>query len=171
MKQTEILDVVDDNNIVIDQKSKNEVHRLNLKHRTSHIFVVNNLNQIFMQLRAKNKKQFPSKWDISAAGHLDSGESYIEGAKRELFEELNIDLPFEKFIEIGSLDAKEENGFEFVKIYKVNYSGPIKLLYEEVETGAWFDIKILDKWIKDFPENFAGGFKEIFEIYLEGIEK
>ena len=124
-----------------------------------------------MQLRAKTKKQFPNKWDISAAGHLNAGESYIEAANRELFEELTVDLPYENFIEIGELPASKENGFEFIKLYIVNYSGTIKLQYEEVETGAWFDINILDKWIKDFPEKFADGFKEIFELYLKKIKK
>tara|TARA_R110000868_G_scaffold91080_2_gene252646 strand:+ start:3801 stop:4322 length:522 start_codon:yes stop_codon:yes gene_type:complete len=162
----EIIDVVDDNNNVINQKSRSEVHKLNLKHRSAHIIVINNLNQIFIQLRSSNKKQFPNKWDISAAGHLDAGESYLKAAKRELLEELGIYITENKFQEIGNIAASENNGFEFVKIYLVKYSGDIKLEYSEIETGAWFDINILKKWSDDFPDKFSGGFADILNLYL-----
>ena len=163
----EIIDIVDDNNNIIGQKSRAEAHKLNLKHRSAHIVLINNQNQIFLQLRAKNKKQFPNKWDISAAGHLDSKETYLQAAKRELFEELGINIPENKFEKIGAVPASKDNGFEFVEVFLVKYSGILKLEYSEIETGAWFDINILTNWVNNFPENFAGGFDRVLNIYLE----
>ena len=37
-----------------------------------------------------SKDESPGLWDTSSAGHLNSGESYEEGAYRELWEELGI---------------------------------------------------------------------------------
>ncbi len=84
----EILDVVDENDVVIDRRTRGEIHRLGLKHRAVHVLVFNSAGHLFIQKRSMNKDECPGKWDCSAAGHVDSGEQYHEWAVRELHEEL-----------------------------------------------------------------------------------
>lgn len=86
----EILDVVDDADRVIGQASRAEVHDKGWFHRAVHVFLFNSRGHIYVQRRSIWKDRYPLKIDSSAAGHLDSGESYWDAAKRELQEELDI---------------------------------------------------------------------------------
>ncbi len=45
-----------------------------------------------MQKRSATKKSHPNCWDISGAGHIRAGESVIDGAIRELKEELGVEV-------------------------------------------------------------------------------
>src|SRR5271156_2765821 len=89
-RQDEIFDVVNDQDEVIGQRSRGEVHRLGLKHRAVHVLVFNGRGEVFLQKRSMQKDTFPGAWDSSASGHLDSGEDYDACAARELREELGL---------------------------------------------------------------------------------
>ena len=52
------------------------------------MFLVNKHGAVLLQKRSLWKDRQPGKWDSSAAGPLDAGESYEEAAVRELKEEL-----------------------------------------------------------------------------------
>ena len=57
-------------------------------------------NKILVQKRAAIKKSHPNKWDIPCAGHVLAGETTIDWAIREVYEELGIKTkePDYKFI-------------------------------------------------------------------------
>lgn len=172
----EILDIVDKNNIIIGQETRENIHKNNLLHRSSHIFISYE-NLVFLQLRSANKRQFPNKWDSSAAGHLMLGEDYYTGAIRELKEELGIgpestgsSEPILKTIDNKfDIRASEYTGFEFIKIYKLNFNTipNITLGSAEITTGGWFDYNHINDWLKKHPENFAGCFDLIWQEYLK----
>ena len=84
----EIFDVVDENDQVIDQRTRSEVHRLGLRHRAIHLLVFNAKDELFLQKRSMKKDCFPGKWDSSASGHLDCGEEYDACVFRETRENL-----------------------------------------------------------------------------------
>ena len=86
----ELLDVVDADDRVIAVKTRGDIHAQGLKHRAVHILVFNGQGQVFLQKRSLSKDEQPGKWDSSAAGHVDSGETYLECASREIEEELGI---------------------------------------------------------------------------------
>ncbi|MGB8170892.1 MAG: 16S rRNA (adenine(1518)-N(6)/adenine(1519)-N(6))-dimethyltransferase RsmA, partial [Chthoniobacteraceae bacterium] len=83
----EIFDVVDEGDRVIGQKSRFEVHRQKMLHRAVHIFVFNEAGELFLQRRSKWKDVHPLRWDSSAAGHVNAGQTYDETAPREIEEE------------------------------------------------------------------------------------
>ena len=72
----EIFDVVNEQDQVVGQKPRSEVHRLGLLHRAAHILVFNCRGEVFLQKRSLTKDRQPGLWDSSASGHVDSGESY-----------------------------------------------------------------------------------------------
>lgn len=45
-----------------------------------------------LQRRSASKKSDPNCWDISGAGHIRAGENIIDGAIRELKEELGVEV-------------------------------------------------------------------------------
>src|ERR1700688_3397594 len=86
----EIFDVVNEQDRVIGQRPRSEVHRLGLMHRAVHVLVFNARGEVFLQKRSMTKDREPGKWDSSTSGHLDSGEDYDAGAVRELREEIGL---------------------------------------------------------------------------------
>lgn len=150
----EIFDVVDDNDEVIGQRSRREVHRLGLKHRAIHVLVFNRRGEVFLQKRSMTKDTFPGAWDSSASGHLDSGEDYDACAVRELREEIGlvVNHPPERLFK---LEARVETGCEFVWVYRLEAEGPFVLHPEEIETGGWFAPEKVTSWMAEKPEDFA----------------
>ncbi|XP_042468282.1 nudix hydrolase 3 isoform X2 [Zingiber officinale] len=79
-------------------KPRSLVHRDGDYHRAVHVWIYSESTQeLLLQKRADCKASWPAKWDISSAGHISSGESSLLTARRELFEELGIDLPKDAF--------------------------------------------------------------------------
>ena len=90
LNQEELLDVVNEKDQVIGAATYNECHIKGLLRRVAFVFVENDNAELLMQLRGKNVLS-PGKWDASVGGHLSRGESYADGAKREMKEEIGIE--------------------------------------------------------------------------------
>ena len=74
-------------------KKRALVHRDGDLHGASHIFVTRlhqGRIQVLLQKRSQDKDSFPGWLDTSSAGHLDPGETFDQGAERELSEELGL---------------------------------------------------------------------------------
>ena len=88
----EILDIYDAKMNHIGTASREEAHKFGYWHQTFHCWIVRRekgKNYVLFQIRDKEKQDAPNKLDITAAGHLKSGETKEDGL-RELSEELGI---------------------------------------------------------------------------------
>jgi len=152
---TDILAVVDERDEIIGFRPRGEVHRLGLKHRAAHILVFNRRGDLLLQKRSRSKEVAPGLWDSSAAGHVDGEESYDECARRELEEELGIrpQAPLERLFK---LDAGEENGWEFVWVYRCIDEGPFTVERREIEAIDWFSAARLGRELIEQGDRFAG---------------
>ncbi len=88
----ELVDVVDDQGRTIDTVTRREVRARHLPHRSTYILVFNRQGHLFIHLRTPTKDVYPSYWDVCVGGVLAAGESYDNGAKREVSEELGLDV-------------------------------------------------------------------------------
>ena len=160
----EIFDVVNESDQVIKQMPRSEVHRLGLKHRAVHVLVFNRNGDLFLQKRSMLKDCFPGVWDSSASGHLDTNETYDDCAVRETEEELGwkLDRVPKRLFKIS---ACSETGQEFVWVYECQADGPFKLHPTEIETGGWFRLDEVDRWVWERPDEFASGFVLIWKRY------
>ena len=71
-----------------------------------------------IQKRSKDKKNNPNIWDISGAGHIKAGEDVINGAIRELKEELGVYAKEEDLKLISIIISEDEpNNCEFAYVY------------------------------------------------------
>ena len=91
-------------------KERNLVHREGDWHRTAQVYVLNDRRELLCNLRHPDKDVFASLWDVCIGGHLAPGETYSEGAVREMGEELGIplrasDLLFVAHVSIDGGDA------------------------------------------------------------------
>ncbi|MDX1472004.1 MAG: NUDIX domain-containing protein [Flavobacteriaceae bacterium] len=84
---------------------KSEVHTKGHYHNTVHIWFYTNDGEILLQQRSLNKSICPGLWDVSAAGHVDAGETIKEAALREVKEELGLDINLEELVPIGVFEC------------------------------------------------------------------
>lgn len=91
----ELIDVLDENGIKTGEVlPRSEVHRKGLWHRLIVVAIVNEKNQILIQQRSYKKEKNAGMWDISAAGHISAGQDSLSAARREINEEVSVDLGF-----------------------------------------------------------------------------
>ena len=92
----ELWDLYDKNRIPLGKTHKRGEKITDGYHLTVHILLFDASGErLLIQQRAACKDTFAGKWDITAAGSVQSGESSSLGAHRELLEELGIDQDFE----------------------------------------------------------------------------
>lgn len=84
--------------------SRDEAHAQGLWHETFHCWLYDE-EHIYFQLRSPLKKDYPSLFDITAAGHLTSDETPEDGL-RELEEELGITLTIDNVTKLGVIPCE-----------------------------------------------------------------
>jgi 16S rRNA (adenine1518-N6/adenine1519-N6)-dimethyltransferase len=156
----EMFDVVDEGDNVIATRPRSEVHEKNLLHRAVHILVFNRQGELLLQRRSAWKDREPSKWDSSAAGHLEPGETYEAGAVRETCEELGI-RP--KLTPLGKIRACSNTGQEFVEVFTAEHEGPLVLPPSEIEDALFLPLEEIGTWLTARPQDFAPGFWEVWK--------
>ena len=155
----ELLATVDRNDQPLNPIDRATIHRDNLLHRAVHIFILNRHGELLLQKRSYRKDKFPRRWDSSAAGHVNAGESYRDCAMRELKEELGVTAAL---ADLARIPASEVTGHEFIEIYAGIHDGPFSWNQHEIETGGFFELDMIDVWIRQRPEDFASGFVECY---------
>ncbi len=167
----EMIDVIDENDNVIEQKMKSECHKKGLLHRCAGIIVINKEGKYLLQKRSPEKSRFPNRLSTSAAGHLAVGETYEEGAKKELKEELGIECELKP---IGKFEGREEHSDgrvdnELYMLYHCNYDGEFKLQEEEVSYVKFFSIEEIKKMIEEDPDQFNPNAIRQFQHYVKWL--
>lgn len=86
-----MFDVLDEEGSVVGRERRSRCHSdTSLIHGAVHVFVIDPAGRIFLQKRSLAKDIQPGRWDTSVGGHLSPGESYEEGAAREMLEEVGL---------------------------------------------------------------------------------
>ena len=154
--------VVDENDEVQGYAARSEVHGNNLRHRAVHILIFNQVGDVYLQKRSRWKDRHPLKWDSSAAGHVTGGENYDETARRELKEELGVDVPLERMFK---LTASSRTDNEFIWSYRGLVSGDPAPNKCEIEKAVFFAPAVIDDWTSARADDFAPAFLECWKAY------
>jgi len=160
--KNELFLVVDKDDRILRYGRRSDVHGNNLRHRAVHILIFSEAGEVYLQQRSRWKDRHPLKWDSSAAGHVAAGESYDEAARRELEEELSMNVPLGK---IFKLPASARTDQEFIWLYHGELRGDPIPNRSEIDTGAFFPSTVVDGWVSARPEDFAPGFLECWKLY------
>ena len=100
-----------------------------------HILIFNDKGELLIQQRADHKKM-GGLWDITCGGASKAGEDSQDGARRELKEELGIDVDFSNLRPI--LTANFDQGFDDFYILRENIDiSDLILQEEEVKAARW----------------------------------
>ena len=122
------------------------MHQEGLFHPTVHIWFYTPTPNILLQKRTANKLIFPNLWDVSVAGHVASVETVLEGATREIEEEIGLSVKPEdlNLISVRKNVNKFSNGIidaEFQHVFLCELSVAIEALRiqkEEVDAVRLF---------------------------------
>jgi isopentenyldiphosphate isomerase len=94
----EYLDVVDEDDRVVGRRTSRDCLEEGLLHRAVIIFLRDTKGRAYLKKRSSSMSWYPSHWSASCTGHVSSEESYHEGAKRELKEELGLEC---ELVQVG----------------------------------------------------------------------
>lgn len=84
---------------------KSKIHTKGYYHNTAHIWFYTKEGYILLAQRAASKMICPLLWDVSVAGHVDSGETIKQAAVRETKEELGISILEKQLYKIGVFEC------------------------------------------------------------------
>ena len=84
-----LINVVDESDIIVGSKLKEDIHHLGLLHREAHVWLFDKDQNVYFSISAPHKTS-AGLLDSSIGGHLDHGEDYLTAATRETFEEAGL---------------------------------------------------------------------------------
>lgn len=166
MEDAEILSVVNEEDLVIGQRRRDEIHSLNLFHRSIHVLVFNSNGEIFLQQRGLLKQESPGLWSSSVSGHVDAGESYDVACIREIEEEIGIKINYIPK-KLFKLKPSKLTANEFSWVYYLETDQLLNPNLSEIEMGKWFSKENLDYFILNNQDKVADLFIHIWRKYCD----
>lgn len=163
----EFVVLVNSQDEVLGLMEKQQAHINGLLHRAFSVFLFNSKGEMLLQKRASEKYHSPLKWTNAVCSHPRIEETYLEGAKRRVKEELGIDVGLsEKFDFIYKADVG--NGLwehELDHVFVGTFEEEFHLNKDEVDEVRYISLEDLDKEMSENPGNFTEWFKIILEEY------
>ena len=159
----EYIDLVDREGKPLGRRAlKSEAHLNGWYHNTIHVWLYDRFGSVLLAQRSASKLIFPGLWDVSAAGHVDSGEEIIHAAIREVDEELGLRLEQEilHFVGVFKHESEYDNGR--IRDYEFHhaYIAPLKVELNELrlQPGEVDAVKLVQpekflKLLKGSPDN------------------
>lgn len=170
MNDQELLDIVDEEDNVLGQDTKENKFHKGLISRNVAVFILDNNKKLLIVKRSPHKKSFPNRYDLAACGNVKVGESYDDAAKREMMEELGIkcDLNF-----LGKIfNEFEENDIKikyFTGVFLGHFSGEVKLS-DELSGLKKLSVKEVNDLINKNKDLFTPGFVKDFLSFKDKIK-
>lgn len=131
------------------------------------VFTLNDKDELLIQQRTQTAKHCPNMWEVTSGGAI-AGDDAVEGAIRELKEELNIEVKKEELKFIGNY--VRVNDYVEVFLLKKNIKiEDLTLQKEEVQDVKWETISEFEKLIKE-EKACSTGFN-IFKNYYDNFYK
>lgn len=129
------------------------------------IFIQNRNNEILIQKRSKQKN---GKYGITS-GHVKENETSLQGAIREIKEELGIEIE-ERELELFYSVKQEGILYNLYYLKKDIDINSLELQKEEVEFVKWCNLEEVEEMIKknEFFENHIEAFKVFKKSYIGG---
>jgi isopentenyl-diphosphate Delta-isomerase len=162
---SELVDVVDPNNQVIGQITKNQAHQQGLLHRTVISEIINPKGQ-WLLVKQAGDRQDPGQYVSPVGGHVKAGESELEALAREADEEAGItdinnptrvgQAIFNRFV-----NGHQENHYFIV--YQIHVPPEyVPVLNHESESCSWFSVDEIKSQLITHPQLFGDAFRFVW---------
>lgn len=162
----EILDIYTRDGKYLGKEKKTICHSKDpgFYHKPVWIWIINSNNEVLVQKRAEYKKNHPNLWDMPSAGHVVSGETSIQGAIRETYEELGIQTNEDDYIFIG--EYIYDDFFEIAQVYLLKLDlniSSFSIQKEEVSQIKWLSF---DEFKSLFYSNDFVPFNNKYKLFV-----
>lgn len=113
----ELVDIVNAKDEVVAVVPRKVMREKQLPHRATYVLVVDRDGRILVEVRTLCKDYEPGKLDACVGGVVQSGEDPILSAKREVEEEIGLDMSNVNFTSLGKCLIKYNTGDSFLIAY------------------------------------------------------
>lgn len=169
--ELELIDLVNENDEVIgviNRKDKSFNTKKNV--RGVNLFLLTDDFKIVVPIRSNNRAIFPNCYDFSAAGMVDSNETYEIAIYRELKEELFIENITLK--EIAYLNPFKDNAPIFLKLYLGNINYKIKNYDKDgISKILYLTLDEVEALLKRTPNLFKTAYEASFNILKKYLKE
>ena len=131
---SELLDIVDENDRVLRSAPRRRVIDEYHIHRAVMFFVLDREGNVYVNQRSDTKEIYPGWWSIAFGGHVRAGESYDAAALREVQEETGL---FDRPKQIATFKKRTADERENVAVYRVIASREPEPFPEEIAQGRF----------------------------------
>lgn len=178
MSAQEILDIINENDEVIGNGTRQDIHTKGLMHRVVDIWFYNKNGEVLLQKRSLKKDTAPGCLGFSVGGHVESGSSVHEALFREAREETGLILQKDDCAFIDKIhvviENKEKNITEnqMKNVFAYEFKGEVKDLVfdpDEVEGFEWWKAEKLFSLSPEEKEKFGGNM--VNEKILQTLRK
>ena len=124
--------------------SKYYAHENKIYHGEICAVVINSKKELLLQKRAAGKKIHAGRWTFGVAGHVATGETFEQAARRELAEEIGLQVSIEQLLKLFNTPWVEDYQKAWAQFYLVITDKKEKdftLQSDEVECVKWFELK------------------------------
>ncbi|MDO4612010.1 MAG: NUDIX domain-containing protein [Candidatus Saccharibacteria bacterium] len=123
--------------------------------------------EVLWQKRSEKIDRYPGDFDISAGGHINLGESLVDAAVREAYEEIGAEISKED-LELAALHSFNRNRLAWV--YMVNWTGredSFKFDDGEVSEVRWVPWAEVDEFRMKFAKEPLKRDAVVFDLFNE----
>ena len=105
----ELLNIVNNDDKIIGEKTREEIHQEGLLHREIHVYFVTPQKELIFQHRARDKDTYPDLLDATVGGHVEIGDSYEKTAIKEAWEETGVNINVADLIILNKITRRSED--------------------------------------------------------------
>lgn len=146
--QTELFTQVDEQDNEIGSVLRSGAHAdKTIIHRSVGVFILNDKREMLFQKRSSRKDTDPNTWTYSVGGHVTFDDDYLVSAKREVKEELGVDVPL-TYLTKSIVHMPHET--EFTAFFEGIIDSHITLnfAHDEIADIQWVPVKNISEFIK-----------------------
>jgi aminoglycoside phosphotransferase (APT) family kinase protein/ADP-ribose pyrophosphatase YjhB (NUDIX family) len=159
----EIVALYDDGGRPAGSAPRSVMRAENLRHAATGVIVRDPLGRIFVHRRTQTKDVYPGRWDFTAGGVLLYDEDPLDGARREVFEELGVTS---ELVPLGEADYADQHTSYHAFRYVTTWDGPLSLQPEEIAYGAWLTVDRVIRQMQDPDLEFMPDAVALFGDWL-----
>ncbi len=165
--------LVDEDDREVGTMEKLEAHRRGLLHRAFSIFIFSPDDRCLIQRRAEGKYHSGGLWSNACCSHPRPGEDMAQATRRRLREELGIDCPLRKVLEVPyDLDVGgglREAEYNHTFLGTLDPDVPLDPDPEECSDCLWKPATDIEAELAAAPERYSAWFRVLWPKLREAM--
>ena len=168
---SELVILVDEQDLPIGEMDKLEAHQKNCLHRAFSILLWNSKGEMLIHQRANGKYHSAGLWTNACCSHPRINETTLDAAHRRLQEEMGIATELKhSFYFIYQVELENDlSEHELDHVFLGKFEGNPILNSEEAQDFKWINFDALKNEIKNNPNDFTYWFTYIIQHFEDEI--